>query len=466
MPRGKGVMWRVCRHTLASFWGVCRSLIVILSKGSHQPLPLSKRWILETRRAPSVFPPNFYDYLRMLFSVWVRPTPLFLANWWKSTSEDVLSYIHSFPEGTRIAILTEIVLPEGRTFDQQLDVLIKGGYSDWRRRQIFPNCRCESQWAGWCWFVSVAHRPCGCDERQGGRYAYIGLFAEPAFYEGREECVIQVECLMEAFEQIFSKRFEADGIPISRAICICMFNFNNPIGACPKCEGFGKVVGIDENLVVPNKTLSVYERCSDVLAWSGDERMEKEIYSCRLLLSISRFTGKLLPTGSKSRKIYFGTVSTDSPRHWRILWMGEKQSQTISSIVWCSLAIVARPLAQCVAQEIEAGRLRTWKWVENHSRPRGYVGVWLGGMVQAHTARRFRANRWQNDYLRKSIIACRIWTKWAWVISRSTVCRRRCRVARVSVLIWLHRWAVRLWAVCIFRWAKYWLALTRHCASN
>ncbi|MDY5359749.1 MAG: excinuclease ABC subunit UvrA, partial [Sodaliphilus sp.] len=95
---------------------------------------------------------------------------------------------------------------------------------------------------------------------------------QTAFYEGREECVIKVwNADGSVTEQIFSKRFEADGIQFQEPSDL-MFNFNNPIGACPECEGFGKVVGIDENLVVPNKTLSVYEDA--VMCWRGQVMSE------------------------------------------------------------------------------------------------------------------------------------------------------------------------------------------------
>lgn len=216
---------------------------------------------------------ELYDYLRMLFSrVGKTYSPISGELVKKHTSEDVLNYIHSFPEGTRIAILTEIVLPEGRTFDEQLDVLIKGGYSrlekDGRFFQIADVKANESADADS--YRLLIDRVAVTNNKEDDMRILDSL--QTAFYEGREECVIKVwNADGSVTEQIFSKRFEADGIQFQEPSDL-MFNFNNPIGACPECEGFGKVVGIDENLVVPNKTLSVYEDA--VMCWRGQVMSE------------------------------------------------------------------------------------------------------------------------------------------------------------------------------------------------
>lgn len=216
---------------------------------------------------------ELYDYLRMLFSrVGKTYSPISGELVKKHTSEDVLNYIHSFLEGTRIAILTEIVLPEGRTFDEQLDVLIKGGYSrlekDGRFFQIADvkaNVPADADS-----YRLLIDRVAVTNNKEDDMRILDSL--QTAFYEGREECVIKAwNADGSITEQIFSKRFEADGIQFQEPSDL-MFNFNNPIGACPECEGFGKVVGIDENLVVPNKTLSVYEDA--VMCWRGQVMSE------------------------------------------------------------------------------------------------------------------------------------------------------------------------------------------------
>lgn len=216
---------------------------------------------------------ELYDYLRMLFSrVGKTYSPISGELVKKHTSEDVLSYIHSFPEGTRIAILTEIVLPEGRTFDEQLDVLIKGGYSRLEKDGSFFQIADvkANEPADADSYRLLIDRVAVTNNKEDDMRILDSL--QTAFYEGREECVIKAwNADGGVTEQIFSKRFEADGIQFQEPSDL-MFNFNNPIGACPECEGFGKVVGIDENLVVPNKTLSVYEDA--VMCWRGQVMSE------------------------------------------------------------------------------------------------------------------------------------------------------------------------------------------------
>ena len=90
---------------------------------------------------------------------------------------------------------------------------------------------------------------------------------ETAFFEGKNSCVVEVQTEEGRHQQLFSKSFEADGI-IFEEPSEQMFSFNSPVGACPRCEGFGKVIGIDENLVIPDKQLSVYEGA--VVCWRGE----------------------------------------------------------------------------------------------------------------------------------------------------------------------------------------------------
>lgn len=95
---------------------------------------------------------------------------------------------------------------------------------------------------------------------------------ETAFFEGGGECIVKFYISNNKTEEhFFSKRFEADGIIFEEPNDL-MFSFNSPVGACPTCEGFGKVIGIDEDLVIPNKALSVYEDA--VVCWRGEKMGE------------------------------------------------------------------------------------------------------------------------------------------------------------------------------------------------
>ena len=216
---------------------------------------------------------EIYDYLRLLFArIGKTYSPVSGDLVKKHTTNDVIDAIKRLDDGTRFALLSPIVVPEGRDIRQQFDILLKGGYS---RLEIDGR------------FVTINDALAG-DDSELQRYrllvdrmvAPISLDDElrlrdsiaTAFYEGQERCILL--CFNSdgtTSELEFSKRFEADGITFQEPSDL-MFNFNNPIGACETCEGFGSIVGIDENLVVPNKTLSIYDDA--VMCWRGQVMSE------------------------------------------------------------------------------------------------------------------------------------------------------------------------------------------------
>jgi excinuclease ABC subunit A len=217
---------------------------------------------------------EIYDYLRLLFSrIGKTYSPISGQLVKKNTSEDVINAINKYPDGTRIALLTEITIPEGRKFNEQLEILQKGGYS-----------RLEYKGT----FVQISDILQGKQKAESNEYRLlIDRLAvthlqedemrlldslSTAFYEGHDECIIMVWKDDGTIKELrFSKRFEADGMEFHEPTDL-MFNFNNPIGACETCEGYGKVIGIDENLVIPNKTQSVYDDA--VMCWRGQVMSE------------------------------------------------------------------------------------------------------------------------------------------------------------------------------------------------
>lgn len=228
---------------------------------------------------------EIYDYLRMLFArVGHTFSPVSGMEVKKHGIEDMVKSVLSYPDGTRLAVLIEISIPEGRSFDQQLEIYLKQGYS-----------RLEKDGE----FISIADlRKSGVPASPEGYRLLIDRLSvsrekdeisrltdsvETAYYEGHDECIIKVWGTDGAHEHQFSKRFVADGMEF-REPSDLMFNFNNPYGACPTCEGFGKVLGVSEELVIPNKTLSIYQNA--VKCWSGDKMSE---WKTRLIHLAPRF---------------------------------------------------------------------------------------------------------------------------------------------------------------------------------
>lgn len=217
---------------------------------------------------------EIYDYIRLLFGrVGKTYSPVTGELVKKHTVEDVIAVARSYPEGTRMAVITPVTLPEKRRFRTQLEVLLKGGYSRLVKdgefidiEHLLADDSLPETASGYDLLVdrlSVAY--------EGDELSRLADSVETAFFEGHDEMSFLVWGTDGLHRHDFSKRFEADGI-VFREPSELMFNFNNPYGACPRCEGFGRVIGIDPNLVVPDPSLSVYDDA--VMCWRGDKMSE------------------------------------------------------------------------------------------------------------------------------------------------------------------------------------------------
>lgn len=216
---------------------------------------------------------EIYDYLRLLFGRVGRTySPVSGEVVKKHTVEDVLAAAVSYPEGTRMAVVAPVDIPAGRDVAVQLDILSKEGFTrivvDGRFVDI-EEAAAEVKGAATIDVLvdrlAVAH--------EGDELSRLAESAETAFYEGNDRCALLVfeSGAAHPVRHDFSKRFEADGLTFMEP-SDQMFNFNNPYGACPTCEGFGKALGIDESLVVPNQELSIYDDA--VAPWRGPTMSE------------------------------------------------------------------------------------------------------------------------------------------------------------------------------------------------
>ncbi len=213
---------------------------------------------------------EIYDYLRLLYGRVGRTySPVSGREVKKHTVEDVIACAQSYPVGTRIALVAPVLLPEKRSMNSQLEIYLKEGYSrlvkDGQILQIED---------------VKANPPATADgldllidrmavAEKGDELSRLADSSETAFFEGHDQMALLVwDTEGKVHRHDFSKRFEADGITFLEPNDL-MFNFNNPYGACPRCEGFGQTIGIDERLVVPNPALSVYDDA--VVCWRGEK---------------------------------------------------------------------------------------------------------------------------------------------------------------------------------------------------
>ena len=214
---------------------------------------------------------EIYDYLRLLFArIGKTYSPVSGQLVKKHTTEDVLHRAQQMPDGTKLAILVQVEVPEGRTLEQHKEVLVKSGFSRAESNGRFVRLE-EVMAAPFNLVVDRFQLPLA-DQAAVSRFCDS---VETAFYEGNGEMLLKSFGGSDEGVFLFSKRFEADGMTFEEPSEM-MFNFNSPMGACPKCEGFGKVLGIDEDLVIPNKALSLFEDC--VVPWRGDKMSEWKKY--------------------------------------------------------------------------------------------------------------------------------------------------------------------------------------------
>ena len=214
---------------------------------------------------------EIYEYLRLLYArIGHTISPISGEEVKRHTPEDVVNRILEYTDGTSILILAPLHIAINRTLKKQLEMYMQEGYSRvfinqeiTRIEDVLNNAQQLQQPAEDFFLVISRIR---VDHTKDTR-TRITDAAETAFYEGNGNLRISIQPSNISFD--FSTRFEADGITFEEPNDN-MFSFNSPLGACPTCEGFGTIIGIDEKLVIPNTSLSIYEGC--VQCWHG-ERM-------------------------------------------------------------------------------------------------------------------------------------------------------------------------------------------------
>ena len=209
---------------------------------------------------------EIYDYLKLLYARVGRTySPVSGQEVKKNTIRDVVAYMESQPVGTRLYLLSPILLPEGRTLQEQLALWMSQGFS----RVLIDGDAVrldDTTWKkaeGHETYLLVDRLVVDHEQATSNRFADS---VQTAFFEGKGECHVWVD----KRTKVFSERFEADGIQFIEP-SEHLFDFNNPVGACPECKGVGVVMGIDEDLVVPDKSKSVYEGA--IACWQN-ERMQ------------------------------------------------------------------------------------------------------------------------------------------------------------------------------------------------
>lgn len=213
---------------------------------------------------------EIYEYLRLLYArVGKTYSPVSGQEVKKHTIEDIVNCMLSYPEGTRYTVLAPITLREGRTLTEQLEMDLKQGFARLEVNGEMVRIDGYTPQTGDTVYLLVDRLTASHAKDSISR---LTDSAETAQYESDGTCMLRFYLPDNRTElHTFSNRFEADGMTFEEPTDL-MFSFNSPIGACPTCEGFGKVIGIDEHLVIPNRALSLYDGA--VVCWRGEKMGE------------------------------------------------------------------------------------------------------------------------------------------------------------------------------------------------
>ena len=250
-------------------------------KGLPPAIAIEQRVISRNPRSTVGTTTEIYEYLRLLYARIGRTySPISGQEVKKHSTEDIITCTRQYAQGTKYVVMAPIRATKERSIEQQLKLFLQNGYA---RIAVSGNIMRIDDY--------LSSQPSDLTSLPSDLYLVIDRLsvddakdvisrlvdsAETAFYEGHGECRLMF--LPSNISYDFSMRFEADGMTFEEP-SDNLFSFNSPAGACPECQGFGKVMGIDEHLVIPNTTLSVYDGC--VVCWHGEKmKMWKEEF-CR-----------------------------------------------------------------------------------------------------------------------------------------------------------------------------------------
>jgi len=255
-------MGRLNKPDVESITGLSPAIAIEQKVNSHNP------------RSTVGTSTEIYEFLKLLYArIGKTYSPASGKLVKKHQVMDVVNYILGLATGTTAYIVAPLILPEGRSLDEHLNILMQQGFyrillngeivkiEDFLDQKKKVN---EKK-------VKLLIDRIKVNESMEDAVGRISDSVQTAFYEGKENCQVISELNGERQEADFSSRFEADGITFEPPTAN-MFAFNNPYGACPTCQGFGSVIGIDPDLVVPNKSLSIYENA--IACWRGDKMSE------------------------------------------------------------------------------------------------------------------------------------------------------------------------------------------------
>ena len=293
-------------------------------KGVSPAIAIEQKVATKNPRSTVGTTTEIYDYLKLLFArAGITYSPVSGLEVRKDTVTDVVNFILSHEEGTRVMVLTPLKVKEDRSIEKELDLLLHKGYTriviDGEIKQIQDLQEENIKLSPSQDLEILIDRNVVKHDDEDTQFRFSDS-VQTSFFEGEGECIVDIITTnaetgeRQTVRSTFSDKFELDGIPFEEP-SVNLFTFNNPYGACKRCEGFGKVLGIDPELVIPDKNLSVFEGA--IAPWRS-ERM-------------SEWLAPLLRNGIRFDFPIHRSYKDLTPEQQQLLWTGNKYFQGLDA---------------------------------------------------------------------------------------------------------------------------------------
>jgi excinuclease ABC subunit A len=277
-------------------------------KGISPAIAIEQKVISRNPRSTVGTITEIYDYFKLLFArIGKTYSPASGKQVQRQTVTDVVNFITELKPESRVLVLSKVFEKKDRPFQKQLSLLEQQGFSrasvDGKILRIneidFKTVKKTSEV-----FLLIDRLVTNPEEEDFVNRA--GDSVQTAFFEGEGECILWVEEQEQNYKKhSFSNLFELDGISFEEP-SVNFFTFNNPIGACKTCEGFGSIIGIDPDLVIPNKSISVYDNA--IACWNGEV--------------MSAYKNQLIKSAHKFDFPVHKPIAELSKKHYELLWKG------------------------------------------------------------------------------------------------------------------------------------------------
>ncbi len=293
-------------------------------KGVSPAIAIEQKVATKNPRSTVGTTTEIYDYLKLLFArAGITYSPVSGQEVRKDTVTDVVNFILSHEEGTRVMVLTPLKVKEGRKIEKELELLLQKGYTrivvDGEIKQIEELQEAKTKLSSEQDLEILIDRNVVKHDDEDTQFRFSDS-VQTSFFEGEGECIVDIITTnaetgeRHTIRSKFSDKFELDGIAFEEP-SVNLFTFNNPYGACKRCEGFGKVLGIDPELVIPDKNLSVFEGA--IAPWRS-ERM-------------SEWLAPLLRNGIRFDFPIHRSYKDLTPEQQQLLWTGNEYFQGLDA---------------------------------------------------------------------------------------------------------------------------------------